>query len=70
MRVRPLPSGTPSAQGVDASGVVLAFLAAVDAAEHIEPHSRIPRRMCTARWATEPSHGGPLRTLGVPRLSV
>ncbi|MEU2284119.1 serine hydrolase domain-containing protein [Streptomyces sp. NPDC013178] len=38
MTVRPLPSSTPSVQGVDASGV-LAFLDAVDAAGHIEPHS-------------------------------
>ncbi|MEV6180879.1 serine hydrolase domain-containing protein [Streptomyces sp. NPDC052015] len=38
MTVRPLPSSTPSAQGVDASGV-LAFLDAVEAAEGIEPHS-------------------------------
>ncbi|CAM5284518.1 serine hydrolase domain-containing protein [Streptomyces aurantiogriseus] len=38
MSARPLPSSTPSAQGVDASGV-LAFLDAVDAAEHIELHS-------------------------------
>jgi CubicO group peptidase (beta-lactamase class C family) len=38
MNARPLPTSTPSAQGVDASGV-LAFLDAVDAAETIEPHS-------------------------------
>ncbi|MFE7646072.1 serine hydrolase domain-containing protein [Streptomyces phaeoluteigriseus] len=38
MSARPLPESTPSAQGVDASGV-LAFLDAVDAAETIEPHS-------------------------------
>ena len=38
MSVRPLPSSPPSAQGVDASGV-LAFLDAVDAAPGIEPHS-------------------------------
>ncbi|MGX1273997.1 serine hydrolase domain-containing protein [Streptomyces phaeoluteigriseus] len=38
MSARPLPAGLPSAQGVDASGV-LAFLDAVDAAEAIEPHS-------------------------------
>lgn len=34
----PLPSGTPSAEGVDALGV-LAFLDAVEAAEAVEPHS-------------------------------
>ncbi|MEV5342564.1 serine hydrolase domain-containing protein [Streptomyces sp. NPDC052676] len=38
MSVRPLPSSTPAAQGVDASGV-LAFLDALDAAPEIEPHS-------------------------------
>ncbi|MFF4152178.1 serine hydrolase domain-containing protein [Streptomyces sp. NPDC001651] len=38
MSVRPLPTSPPSAQGVDASGV-LAFLDAVDAAPGIEPHS-------------------------------
>lgn len=38
MSVRPLPSSTPAAQGVDASGV-LAFLDALDAAPDIEPHS-------------------------------
>lgn len=38
MSVRPLPSATPAAQGVDASGV-LAFLDALDAAPDIEPHS-------------------------------
>ncbi|MGC9541486.1 serine hydrolase domain-containing protein [Streptomyces sp. UG1] len=38
MPVRPLPSSTPAAQGVDATGV-LAFLDAVDAAPAIEPHS-------------------------------
>ncbi|QOV33596.1 beta-lactamase family protein [Streptomyces ferrugineus] len=38
MPVRPLPSSTPAAQGVDANGV-LAFLDAVDAAPAIEPHS-------------------------------
>ncbi|MFG2573798.1 serine hydrolase domain-containing protein [Streptomyces sp. NPDC048481] len=34
----PLPSSTPSAEGVDALGV-LAFLDAVEAAEAVEPHS-------------------------------
>ncbi|MFI1705253.1 serine hydrolase domain-containing protein [Streptomyces griseoruber] len=38
MTARPLPTGTPSAQGVDATGV-LAFLDAVEASELIEPHS-------------------------------
>ncbi|MET9505115.1 serine hydrolase domain-containing protein [Streptomyces sp. NPDC006622] len=38
MRARALSSSTPSAQGVDASGV-LAFLDAVDTAGAIEPHS-------------------------------
>ena len=38
MSDHPLPSSTPSAQGVDASGV-LAFLDAVEAAELVEPHS-------------------------------
>ncbi|GHH14540.1 serine hydrolase domain-containing protein [Streptomyces lanatus] len=38
MPVRPLPSSTPTAQGVDAAGV-LAFLDALDAAPAIEPHS-------------------------------
>ncbi|MFE6175451.1 serine hydrolase domain-containing protein [Streptomyces sp. NPDC056464] len=38
MSARPLPSSTPAAQGVDASGV-LAFLDALDAAPAIEPHS-------------------------------
>ncbi|WP_406010705.1 beta-lactamase family protein [Streptomyces sp. NBC_00637] len=37
MSARPLPSSPPSAQGVDATGV-LAFLDAVEAAEAIEPH--------------------------------
>ncbi|WP_254402715.1 serine hydrolase [Streptomyces sp. AC555_RSS877] len=36
--VRPLPTSTPAAQGVDASGVH-AFLDAVEAAPGIEPHS-------------------------------
>ncbi|WP_328483819.1 beta-lactamase family protein [Streptomyces sp. NBC_00377] len=38
MNARPLPSSTPSAQGVDALGVT-AFLDAVEAAGSIEPHS-------------------------------
>jgi CubicO group peptidase (beta-lactamase class C family) len=38
MSVRPLPSSSPAAQGVDASGV-LALLDALDAAPDIEPHS-------------------------------
>ncbi|MET7651856.1 MULTISPECIES: serine hydrolase domain-containing protein [unclassified Streptomyces] len=38
MSARPLPSSPPSAQGVDALGV-LAFLDAVESAEVIEPHS-------------------------------
>ncbi|WP_367325430.1 serine hydrolase domain-containing protein [Streptomyces sp. HUAS ZL42] len=38
MSVRPLPSSTPAAQGVDAAGVH-AFLDAVEAAPDIEPHS-------------------------------
>ncbi|MFI6035940.1 serine hydrolase domain-containing protein [Streptomyces sp. NPDC051315] len=54
MSVRPLPSSTPSAQGVDASGV-LALLDAVDAAEHIEPHSlmilRHGRVVAAGWWA-------------------
>ncbi|MDX3530775.1 serine hydrolase [Streptomyces sp. ID05-39B] len=54
MSARPLPAGTPSAQGVDASGV-LAFLDAVDAAEAIEPHSlmvlRHGRVVAAGWWA-------------------
>ncbi|MBE8470154.1 serine hydrolase domain-containing protein [Streptomyces justiciae] len=38
MSVRPLPTGTPSAEGVDASGVH-AFLDALEASPDIEPHS-------------------------------
>ncbi|WP_128429623.1 serine hydrolase domain-containing protein [Streptomyces cyaneus] len=38
MSVHPLPSSSPAAQGVDASGV-LAFLDALDTAPDIEPHS-------------------------------
>lgn len=38
MSVRPLPTSTPAAQGVDASGVQ-AFLDALEAAPDIEPHS-------------------------------
>ncbi|MFJ8539600.1 serine hydrolase domain-containing protein [Streptomyces sp. NPDC093591] len=38
MSARPLPSSSPAAQGVDASGV-LAFLDALDTARDIEPHS-------------------------------
>ncbi|MFF0200470.1 serine hydrolase domain-containing protein [Streptomyces sp. NPDC005017] len=38
MTARPLPSSTPAAQGVDATGV-LALLDALDAAPDIEPHS-------------------------------
>ncbi|WDF44233.1 serine hydrolase [Streptomyces sp. T12] len=38
MSARPLPSSSPAAQGVDASGV-LAFLDALDNAPDIEPHS-------------------------------
>ncbi|KUL47116.1 serine hydrolase domain-containing protein [Streptomyces regalis] len=38
MSARPLPSSSPAARGVDASGV-LAFLDALDAAPDIEPHS-------------------------------
>ncbi|WP_330350788.1 serine hydrolase domain-containing protein [Streptomyces sp. NBC_00582] len=38
MTARPLPSSAPSAQGVDASGV-LSFLDAVEASGIIEPHS-------------------------------
>ncbi|MDO0917634.1 serine hydrolase domain-containing protein [Streptomyces sp. DT2A-34] len=38
MSARPLPSSSPAAQGVDASGV-LAFLDALDTAPDIEPHS-------------------------------
>jgi CubicO group peptidase (beta-lactamase class C family) len=54
MSVRPLPSSTPSVQGVDAFGV-LAFLDAVDAAEHIEPHSLMILRhghVVAAGWWT------------------
>ncbi|WP_327312322.1 serine hydrolase domain-containing protein [Streptomyces sp. NBC_01235] len=40
MSARPLPSSPPSAQGVDACGV-LAFLDAVEAAEIVEPHSLV-----------------------------
>ncbi|MEV6612660.1 serine hydrolase domain-containing protein [Streptomyces sp. NPDC051051] len=54
MSARPLPSSTPSAQGVDASGV-LAFLDAVEAAEAIEPHSlmvlRHGRVVAAGWWA-------------------
>ncbi|MEU0120004.1 serine hydrolase domain-containing protein [Streptomyces bobili] len=54
MSARPLPDSTPSAQGVDASGV-LAFLDAVDAAEAIEPHSlmvlRHGRVVAAGWWA-------------------
>ncbi|MFH8801881.1 serine hydrolase domain-containing protein [Streptomyces sp. NPDC017936] len=54
MSDRPLPSSTPSARGVDARGV-LAFLDAVDAAEHVEPHSlmilRHDRLVAAGWWA-------------------
>ncbi|MEY9988845.1 CubicO group peptidase (beta-lactamase class C family) [Streptomyces sp. V4I8] len=54
MSVRPLPSSTPAAQGVDASGV-LAFLDALDAAPDIEPHSlmilRHGRLVASGWWA-------------------
>ncbi|AZQ39629.1 class A beta-lactamase-related serine hydrolase [Streptomyces cyaneochromogenes] len=54
MTVRPLPSSTPAAQGVDASGV-LAFLGALDAAPDIEPHSlmilRHGRLVASGWWA-------------------
>ncbi|MFF8190710.1 serine hydrolase domain-containing protein [Streptomyces bobili] len=54
MSARPLPDSTPSAQGVDASGV-LAFLDAVDAAGSIEPHSlmvlRHGRVVAAGWWA-------------------
>ncbi|MGF0173960.1 serine hydrolase domain-containing protein [Streptomyces sp. Marseille-Q5077] len=54
MSVRPLPSSTPAAQGVDASGV-LAFLDALDAAPDIEPHSlmilRHDRLVASGWWA-------------------
>ncbi|MCL8017021.1 serine hydrolase [Streptomyces sp. AS02] len=54
MTVRPLPSSTPAAQGVDASGV-LAFLDALDAAPDIEPHSlmilRHGRLVASGWWA-------------------
>ncbi|MFF6982935.1 serine hydrolase domain-containing protein [Streptomyces sp. NPDC008343] len=54
MSVRPLPSSTPAAQGVDASGV-LAFLDALDTAPDIEPHSlmilRHDRLVASGWWA-------------------
>ncbi|MEV6404882.1 serine hydrolase domain-containing protein [Streptomyces bobili] len=54
MSARPLPDSTPSAQGVDASGV-LAFLDAVDTAEAVEPHSlmvlRHGRVVAAGWWA-------------------
>ncbi|WP_037676743.1 serine hydrolase [Streptomyces griseus] len=54
MSVRPLPSSTPAAQGVDATGV-LAFLDALDAAPDIEPHSlmilRHGRLVASGWWA-------------------
>ncbi|MFJ8632169.1 serine hydrolase domain-containing protein [Streptomyces sp. NPDC093568] len=54
MSARPLPSSTPAAQGVDASGV-LAFLDALDAAPAIEPHSlmilRHGRLVASGWWA-------------------
>jgi CubicO group peptidase (beta-lactamase class C family) len=52
MKVRPLPSSPPAAQGVDASGV-LALLDALDAAPDIEPHSLMILRhghVVTAGW--------------------
>ncbi|MFI5799152.1 serine hydrolase domain-containing protein [Streptomyces sp. NPDC051677] len=52
MSARPLPSGTPSAEGVDALGV-LAFLDAVEAAETVEPHSLMilrHGRLVAAGW--------------------
>lgn len=54
MSVRPLPAGTPAAQGVDATRV-LAFLDALDAAPDIEPHSlmilRHGRLVASGWWA-------------------
>ncbi|MFI1566638.1 serine hydrolase domain-containing protein [Streptomyces sp. NPDC020490] len=54
MSARPLPLGSPSAQGVDASGVH-AFLDAVEAAPDIEPHSvmvvRHGRLVASGWWA-------------------
>ncbi|MEV1065629.1 serine hydrolase domain-containing protein [Streptomyces sp. NPDC050263] len=54
MSLRPLPSSTPSAQGVDARGV-LAFLDAVESAANVEPHSlmilRHGRLVAAGWWA-------------------
>ncbi|MCX4767539.1 beta-lactamase family protein [Streptomyces sp. NBC_01275] len=54
MTLRPLPTSTPSAQGVDASRV-LAFLDALEAAEAVEPHSvmilRHGRVVAAGWWA-------------------
>lgn len=52
MSARPLPSSPPSAQGVDATGV-LAFLDAVESSGAIEPHSLMilrHGRLVTAGW--------------------
>ncbi|MDC0769810.1 serine hydrolase domain-containing protein [Streptomyces sp. HD] len=54
MSVRPLPSSTPAAQGVDASGV-LAFLDDLETTPDIEPHSlmilRHGRLVASGWWA-------------------
>ncbi|MEU3339121.1 serine hydrolase domain-containing protein [Streptomyces sp. NPDC002144] len=54
MSSRPLPSGTPAAQGVDATGVH-AFLDALEADPEIEPHSlmilRHGRLVASGWWA-------------------
>lgn len=52
MSARPLPTSTPSAEGVDASRVH-AYLDAVEAAPHIEPHSLMilrHGRVVTSGW--------------------
>jgi len=52
MSVRPLPTSTPAAQGVDPAGI-LAFLDALDTADEIEPHSLMILRhghVVTAGW--------------------